>query len=113
MSFERNPNVDMTGARTVTLAGREFTVPPLSLRQSLSIIDFIPTISGSDVKDFRGERLKAVSEVIWRGLSRAYPDLTHDEFFDMQITMAELADAVSVVLSQARRPDPVESAAAA
>jgi hypothetical protein len=101
LSFERDDNIDLTNARTVRLGGREWTVAPLSLRQILSIADFVPKLSGISADSLSGERLMPLAEVLWHGLRRAHPRLTHDEFLDLPITVAELVAAIPVVIEQA------------
>ncbi len=101
MSFEPDDNLDLTAARPVRLAGREFQVVPLSLRQILAIADYVPKLSGIAAETLSGERLAPLAEVMWHGLRRAHPRLTRDEFFDLPITIAELVAALPVVIEQA------------
>ena len=108
MSLERDEKIDMAGARTVHLAGRGFTVLPLSLRQILAIADFVPKLSSISADTLSGERLAPLAEVLWHGLRRAHPAMTRDEFFDLPITIAELVAALPVVIEQAggKKADP-------
>lgn len=101
MSFERDEHLDLSGARTVCLGGREWIVAPLSLRQILAIADFVPKLSAIGVDSLSGERLAPLAEVLWHGLRRAHPRLTRDEFLDLPITIAELVAALPVVIEQA------------
>ena len=101
MSLEPDDNLDPATARTVRLAGREFHLAPLSLRQILAIADFVPKLSGIGLDNLSGERLTPLAEVLWHGLRRAHPGLTRDEFFDLPITIAELVAALPVVIEQA------------
>ncbi len=101
MSLEHDEKLDLSGARTVRLGGREWFVAPLSLRQILAIADFVPKLSAIDVDNLSGERLAPLAEVLWHGLRRAHPKLTRDEFFDLPITIAELVAALPVVIEQA------------
>jgi hypothetical protein len=101
MSLERDESIDLATARPVRLAGRDFHVAPLSLRQILAIADYVPKLSGIGMDNLSGERLAPLAEVLWHGLRRAHPRLTHDEFFDLPITIAELVAALPVVIEQA------------
>lgn len=101
MSFEHDEHLDLSGAKTVRLGGREWTVAPLSLRQILAIADFVPKLSAIGVDSLSGERLAPLAEVLWHGLRRAHPRLTRDEFLDLPITIAELVAALPVVIEQA------------
>lgn len=107
MSLERDDFIDLASARPVRLAGRDFCVAPLSLRQILAIADYVPKLSGITADNMSGERLAPLAEVLWHGLRRAYPRLTRDEFFDLPITFGELVAALPVVIEQAggRRAD--------
>ena len=115
MSFERDEKLDLSGARTVYLGGREWLVAPLSLRQVLAIADFVPRLSAIGLETISSERLVPLAEVLWHGLRRAHPRLTRDEFFDLPITIAELVAALPVVIEQAggRRVGGQAAAAAA
>ena len=101
MSLDRDEKLDLAGARTVRLAGREWFVAPLSLRQILAIADFVPKLSAISVEQLSGERLAPLAEVVWHGLRRAHPTLSRDEFFDLPITIGELVAALPVVIEQA------------
>ncbi len=101
MSLEPDENLDLSGARVIRLASREFHVLPLSLRQILAIADYVPKLSGIGLENLSGERLTPLAEVLWHGLRRAHPKLTRDELFDLPITIAELVAALPVVIEQA------------
>jgi hypothetical protein len=101
VSLECDESIDLASARTVRLAGRDFYIAPLSLRQILAIADYVPKLSAIGVESLSGERLAPLAEVLWHGLRRAYPKLTRDEFFDLPITIAELVAALPVVIEQA------------
>lgn len=101
MTVEFNQSLDLSAARNVRLAGQEFWIAPLSLRQILAIADYVPKLSGIGLENLSGERLSPLAEVLWHGLRRAHPTLTRDEFFDLPITIAELVAALPVVIEQA------------
>jgi hypothetical protein len=101
MPFDIDEKVDLTQARTVTLAGRELKVAPLPLRQVIAISDVVPNFAALNSGKVGAEAFDPLVEVVWRGLLRAYPQLTKDELLDLPITMADLVAAVSVVIEQA------------
>lgn len=101
MSLEIDAAIDLATARAVRLAGRDFQVAPLSLRQILAIADYVPKLSAIGSDNMSGERLTPLAEVLWHGLRRAHPRLTREEFFDLPITIAELVAALPVVIEQA------------
>ena len=101
MSLDCDESADLAAARVVRLAGRDFYVAPLSLRQILAIADHVPKLSGLSAENLSGERLTPLAEVLWHGLRRAHPKLAREEFFDLPITIAELVAALPVVIEQA------------
>ena len=101
MSLERDESIDLAGARVVRLAGRDFYVAPLSLRQILAVADHVPKLSGITAETLSGERLTPLVEVLWHGLRRAHPKLSRDEFLDLPIPIGELVAALPVVIEQA------------
>jgi hypothetical protein len=101
LSLEPDQSLDRAAARSVRLAGREFYVAPLSLRQILAIADHVPKLSGITAENLSGERLSPLAEVVWHGLRRAHPALTREEFFDLPVTIGELVAALPVVIEQA------------
>jgi hypothetical protein len=101
VTLERDESVDLASARQVRLAGRDFYIAPLSLRQILAIADYVPKLSGITAENMSGERLAPLAEVLWHGLRRAHPRLTRDEFFDLPIPIGELVAALPVVIEQA------------
>jgi hypothetical protein len=115
VTVQPDESIDLSTARTVRLGGQDFHVAPLSLRQILAIADYVPKLSGIGMDNLSGERLAPLAEVLWHGLRRAHPRLTHDEFFDLPITIAELVAALPVVIEQAggRKVDAVGEISAA
>ena len=101
MSLEPAENLDLAAARLVRLAGRDFHVAPLSLRQILAIADQVPKLSAIGAENLSGERLVPLAEVVWHGLRRVYPKLTREEFLELPITIGELVAALPVVIEQA------------
>jgi hypothetical protein len=101
VSIDRDQSIEHAAGRAVRLAGREFYIAPLSLRQILAIADHVPKLSGITPENLSGERLLPLVEIMWHGLRRTYPDLSRDEFFDLPITLNELVAALPVVIEQA------------
>ena len=101
MSLEHDETIDVATARAVRLAGHDFYIAPLSLRQILAIADYVPKLSGITAETLSGERLAPLAEVLWHGLRRAHPGLMREEFFDLPITIAELVAALPAVIEQA------------
>lgn len=110
MSLDRDDSIDLSNARKVRLAGHEFYVAPLSLRQIIAVADYVPKLSGITAENMSGERLAPLAEVLWQGLRRAHPKLGREEFLDLPIPIGELVAALPVVIEQAggRRVGPSE-----
>ena len=75
VTVEIDETLDRATTRTVRLAGRDFYVAPLSLRQILAIADYVPKLSALAPENLSGERLSPLAEVVWHGLRRAHPNL--------------------------------------
>lgn len=101
MTLDRDETIDLATARRVRLAGRDFYVAPLSLRQILAIADYVPKLTAIGPESLSGERLAPLAEVLWHGLRRAHPNLAREEFFDLPITVSELVTALPAVIEQA------------
>jgi hypothetical protein len=101
LTLERDDSIDPATVRLVQLAGREFGVAPLSLRQILAVADYVPKLSAIGPENLSGERLAPLAEVLWHGLRRGHPKLEREEFFDLPMTVAELVAALPVVIEQA------------
>jgi hypothetical protein len=101
VSLDHDESIDLSAARLVRLAGHDFYIAPLSLRQILAIADHVPKLSGITAETMSGERLSPLAEVLWQGLRRAHPKLTRDEFLDLPIPLGELVAALPVVIEQA------------
>ena len=54
MSLEIDESLNLSAARSVRLAGREFWIAPLSLRQILAIADYVPKLSGIGLENLSG-----------------------------------------------------------
>lgn len=100
---------------TITLAGRDFKLRPLTLRQ-LRIIEpaFLRGVGLGDSQAF-GEAVSVVDAA----LSRDYPEMTGDALLDAEITHDEMREAVTRIgehaglLRKDGEPAPGEAAAAA
>jgi hypothetical protein len=101
VTLELDQSLDLSAARIVRLAGRDFYVAPLSLRQIIAIADHVPKLSALSAENISGDRISPLAEVLWQGLRRAHPNLTRDEFFDLPIPLGELVAALPVVIEQA------------
>ena len=81
----------------ITLGGRNFAIEPLKLGQLRALLDALDDLSGKS----GGAVVDAAARVIQAGLVRAMPDLTLDAVLELEATMDEVTEAVSVILRAA------------
>jgi hypothetical protein len=81
----------------VKLSGREFVIPPLSLRslkslgakiKMVAIIDGVPT----------DEQTDAIVDIIFEAMKRNYPDIAKDELLDL-VDLSNLMEVFPAVLA--------------
>jgi hypothetical protein len=121
-SFQRDPNIDVSEGKTIVLAGEEFLIPTLVLRQTIPIHAMIPKCIGivnrraqaftaaakKELDDvgllqelvMTPDEVEAAVRVIAAGMRRAYPAVTEDAIYDMPIEMGELVAAMTTVIQQ-------------
>jgi hypothetical protein len=82
----------------ITLARKEWAVPPMSAR---TIIKFLKVAGNLVVSEqtlrVGGEQLEALYEAVHCGLIRAYPEVTLDAFMDMPVAPTELMGAFKII----------------
>ena len=116
MDLTLNPDVDLEGAAELTLGKRVFKVPLLSFRQIRALIPLSKLVAGIKLNSLTEDQFDAIAKFVHNGLSAAYPNLTFDDFTGMQMTLAQLNEAIVVVTRQtgapASAPTPGEQTAA-
>jgi len=105
-----DPNIDCAGAPVVTLAGREWFVPVLAMRQARVVVPalmrLMPVLqemqSGqpSAMARLSEENYDAIIAVVHAALTRAYPELSRERFLDLPASTPELVAALGVVTRQ-------------
>ena len=81
---------------TLNLGGREFVIPPLSMKGLRELAPQWPTLQGmGDVPT--GPQIDVVLGVVHTALIRNYPDLTRDEL-DELLDLGNLAKALMAVM---------------
>ncbi|MFY9628340.1 MAG: hypothetical protein WAK03_09360 [Methylocystis sp.] len=105
-----DPKIDCAGAPVVVLAGREWFVPVLAMRQARVVVPglmrLMPVLQ--DLQSGEASAMARLSEdnfdnivaVVHAALTRAYPELTHEAFLDLPISTPELVAALGVVTRQ-------------
>ncbi len=115
-----DPNIDCCGAPVVTLAGREWFVPVLAMRQARVVVPalmrLMPVLrdmqSGEPAAMARlsSEDYDAIIAVVHSALTRAYPDLSREAFLDLPASTPELVAALGVVTRQTGFFKPADAA---
>lgn len=104
MPFQTDPDIDESDCEKITLAGSQYLVAPLPLRQVLAIRPLLGKAHAAITapkEAWTEDDLLPVAQIVWRGLKRTYPTLTLDELLDTPATVNELIAALPVVLGQA------------
>ena len=115
-----NPNIDCSGAPVVTLAGREWFVPVLAMRQARVVVPalmrLMPVLrdmqSGEPAAMARlsSDDYDAIIAVVHAALTRAYPELSREAFLDLPASTPELVAALGVVTRQTGFFKPADAA---
>lgn len=90
----------------VTLAGREFLVPPLSARRIIAYTKFASALANMNPKAVAETDLQNIYQALLIGLQQGLPNLSLDELLDMPIPISEAMSALVVVSRQAGIADP-------
>jgi len=106
MPFDLDTTRDLAGAAIITLAGREWFIPPLAVRQSRVVLPLLIRLMPALAE--LQERPDALGEAEWGdlvrvvhvALTRAYPSLTLDEILDLPAPLSEFAAAIAVITRQ-------------
>lgn len=81
----------------VTLAGRDFTIRPLTLGQLRVVLDVVAGLEGKA----GGELVEAAARIIQAGLSREEPTVTLEAVLAMEASLDEVNTVVAAILQTA------------
>jgi hypothetical protein len=105
-----DPKIDCAGAPVIALAGREWFVPTLAMRQArvvvpglMRLMPVLQALQGGEISSMAQlsqESFDAIVDVVHAALTRAYPLLSREEFLDMPASTPELVAALTVVTRQ-------------
>ena len=120
-TYTADPSLDYAACPVVTLAGREWFVPALAMRQArvvvpalMRVMPLLGRMQGGDGAAMAGlseDHFDNIIAIVHAALTRAYPDLTREEFLDLPASMTELIAALGVVTRQTGLFKPAEDAA--
>ena len=102
-----DPKIDCAGAAVVTLAGQEWFVPVLAMRQARIVVPalmrLMPTLerlqSGGAAQLSEAD-YDAILDVVHAALTRAYPTLSREAFLDIPASTPELIATLATVTKQ-------------
>ncbi|QGM45834.1 hypothetical protein [Methylocystis heyeri] len=105
-----DPKINCDGAAIVVLAGREWFIPVLAMRQSRIVVPglmrLMPLLAelqsgrSSAMAKLGEEEFDVILDIVHAALTRAYPHLTRDAFLDFAISTPELIGALGIVTRQ-------------
>jgi len=105
-----DPKIDCVNAPVVTLAGREWFVPVLAMRQARVVVPglmrLMPVLQAMQTGDavamshLSQENFDTIVDVVHGALTRAYPALTREAFLDLPASTPELVAALTIVTRQ-------------
>ena len=92
----------------ITLGGKEWTIPPLAIKQNriidpliMSLIPFFTNVSdGKSMTGLAQAEYDALLTITYTALTRGEPSLKREEFEELQISLPELVEAFSVIAQQ-------------
>jgi hypothetical protein len=100
--------LDYGSAKIIKLAGAEYFVPVLAIKQNRICIPLIQALAPRIVEIATSNGMVRQSDIddmlglVHAAISRAYPDATFAELLEMEITMDELFAAYNVIVAQTR-----------
>ena len=87
----------------VTLAGVEWPIPPLSIKQ----LEIVTPLAMTRIKsvavgaEMGQDVIHDLATIVFQGLSRGHKELTREAFDDMEAGLVEIVEAAIVVAKQA------------
>lgn len=100
----------MSETTNITLAGKDYPVRPLTLRQVRDVFPVLSGLSGLNLKE--ADSINTLVNAVSTTLRRDHPELTEEVILDQEVTVAELTTALRVVgkLAGLKYKDEVPSA---
>lgn len=85
----------------ITLAGKEFSIPPLSLRIQIKIVPRLIALGGIIPSKITEEDFADMVEIIFIACSAGDPSLKKEDFLEMSPTIKQIRAAFPVITVQA------------
>lgn len=102
------PGFNYLGVPVIKIAGIEWFVPTLALRQTRTIIPamarLLPVLDRLkiDPTGLTEDDLDLLLKLVHLALTRAYPGLQYEQLLDAQITLQEMTEAIPIIAVQAQ-----------
>ncbi|HWE05186.1 MAG TPA: hypothetical protein VG274_00670 [Rhizomicrobium sp.] len=80
---------------TITIAGREWRIPPLAPRQNRVVLPGLMRLGKEPA-----EQYGTLLDIVFAALTRAHPSMTREEFDDWPIATWELVESIPVIARQ-------------
>jgi len=93
----------------ITLGGKEWTIPPLAIKQNriidpliMGLVPFFTGLSAGNgsITGMGQVEYDALLTITYTALTRANPTLRREEFEELQVNLPELVEAFSVIAQQ-------------
>jgi hypothetical protein len=88
-------------APTIRLAGKDWPIPELAIRQIRIIVPAMVKLRVLDIATISTEQMDSLFEVVLAAIRRAHPEIEREAFFDWPISLSELLAALPVIVTQA------------
>jgi hypothetical protein len=105
-----DPKVDCAGAPIIALAGCEWFVPVLAMRQArvvvpglmrlMPVLQALQSGEAAAMAQLSEANFDAIVDVVHAALTRAYPAFSREEFLDLPASTPQLIAALTVITRQ-------------
>ena len=92
--------LEISAAPTIEVGREKWPVPELGARQIRLIAGKLALLPRRGASVVTGDAVDALYDVVYIAMTRANPALTRDAFDDMPITVAQLNQAMPVIMMQ-------------
>ena len=101
-----NPNFDYVGVPVITLAGVEYFIPVLAIRQTRKVVPALMEIMPNLTQISTNPTLideatyDRIVSIVFNALTRAYPDVSLDWLLDQPISVVEMVNSLKTIAAQ-------------
>jgi hypothetical protein len=104
------------GHPSVSLAGKDYPVKPLAIRQMRVVIPAMVRLRGLRIETITEAQIDDLAEIVWQAVRTAPDSPTREEFNDLPIPPLDLMKALPVIAAQTgmapkKDPEPGEAQA--